>query len=731
MKQVIQNYRTGVLELVEVPTPTARAGRLLVRTAASVLSAGTERHLVEMGRKGLLGKALARPDLVRRVLDKARTDGLAETLQHVRQRLDTPVPLGYSAAGTVVQVGEGVAGFRVGDRVACGGQGVAVHAEVLCAPPTLVAPVPPGLSMDHAAFVMVGAIALHAIRLSRVQPGEWVAVIGLGLLGLLAVQMFRAAGCRVIGVDVVPAKLALAKSLGVEGVADSRAADVADVIETATGGRGVDATLITAATASNAPVELAARVTRVRGRIVAVGLVGLHIPRDLFFVRELEFVVSRASGPGLFDPDYEVHGEDYPYPYVRWTHQRNMAEFLRLAATGSVDLDPLITRRFPIARALDAYAAFQGEGGAQAIGILLEYPGPPGAGPAVVRFRQSGEARTPKGTIRVGLVGAGLFARTTLLPELRRVPGVHLAGVATLSGSSAHHAARAFGFDYATADPGEILKDDAVDCVLIATRHDSHARLAAAALRAGKDVFVEKPLALSVAELQEVAEAWREGAGQLMVGFNRRHSPHALAAREFLAGTTGPVLLHCRVNAGEVQPGSWVNDPLAGGDRVRGELCHFVDLAHFLLDGHAVAAEALPLPPKCANGPVEDVAVLLCFPDGSVADLVYTTRGHRSLARERIEGFRGGRAVVIDNFRVTRFYGPGGRRTRRTRPPDRGHRGELSTWFKALREGGPAPVAFATYVASTVVTFAVAEALAAHGRVDVDANTLAHCASSR
>ncbi len=731
MKQVIQNYRTGALEVVEVPAPVVRPGSVLVRTAASVVSAGTERHLVEMAKKSLLGKALARPDLVRRVLQKVRTDGVAETLQQVRQRLDTPLPLGYSASGSVIAVGEGVAGFRVGDPVACGGQGVAVHAEVLCAPPTLVVPIPPGVSMEAGAFGMVGAIPLHAIRLCHVHPGEWVAVIGLGLLGLLAVQMLRAAGCRVVGLDVVPDKLALAKTLGVEVVADSGARDVANTVEMATDGRGVDAVLITAGTSSNAPLELAARISRIRGRIVAAGLVGLDVPRHLFFERELELVVSRASGPGLYDPSYETHGEDYPYPYVRWTHGRNMAEFLRMVGTGAVDSAPLITHRFPISRALEAYSVLQGEGGARPIGILLEYPTQEAAGPAVIRLRDGRDPHPPKGTIRVGLIGAGLFAKTTLLPELRRIPGLGLVGVATASGSSAHHVARAFGFDYATANPQEILDDPGIDCVMIATRHDSHARLVAAALRAGKDTFVEKPLALTLAELLDVAEAWRAGGGRLMVGFNRRHSPHAVAAKTFLAAGTGPAILHCRVNAGDVPAGSWVNDPLAGGDRVRGEVCHFVDLAHCLLDEHAVAAEAVGLPPKRSGDPVEDLLATLLFPQGSVANLVYTARGHRSLPRERVEGFRASRATVIENFRVTRFYGAGALPTLRTWRLDRGHHGALSAWFAALREGGQVPVPFSTYAASTLATFAVAEALTERRRVPLDSEVLARCAGPR
>lgn len=727
MKQVIQNYRTGTLEVATVPEPLVRPGSLLIQTAASVVSVGTERHLVEMAEKGLLGKALTRPDLVRRVLDKVRTDGLAETIQQVRQRLDTPVALGYSAAGRVIAMGENVTGVAVGDLVACGGQGVAVHAEVLCALPTLVAPVPAGVGADHAAFAMIGAIALHAVRVGRAQPGEWVAVIGLGLLGLLAVEILKAAGHRVVAADIVPAKLELARAFGAELVVGAGAPDVAAQIMAATQGYGVDVAVITAATSSNAPLELAAKVARVGGRVVAAGLVGLTIPRHLFFERQLELVVSRASGPGLYDPSYEVHGRDYPYPFVRWTHARNMAEFLRLVATGQVVLDPLITHRVPVAQAAHAYALLRGERNAHPIGIVLEYPAAaPARAPITRVMLESRPAPRGKGELRIGLIGAGLFARTTLLPELRRLGGVRLTGVATTSGASAEHTARTFGFEYATTDPSEILNEPSVDSVIIATRHDSHARLVAAALRAGKDVFVEKPLALSREELHDIIAAWQTGNRRLMVGFNRRHSPHSIAAREYLGTAAGPWLVNCRVNAGDVPSGSWVNDPVAGGDRIRGELCHFVDLARFLIGQEVVAVEAAGFPPR-ADAPPEDVVAVLVFADGSLANLVYTASGHRALARERIEGFRGGRVAIVENFRVTRFYGAGRPRTRRTWRLDRGYQGELLTWLGALREGAPSPVPFASYVASTIATLGVAKALATRHRVDLDLGLLVQC----
>ena len=728
MRQVIQNYRTGALEVVEVPDPVGRPGNLLVRTAASVVSTGTERHLVEMAQKSLVGKALSRPDLVRRVWEKVCTDGVFETYEQVRRRLETPVALGYSASGIVAAVADGISGFRVGDRVACGGQGFAVHAETLCAPPTLAILVPPEVSMEEAAFAMVGAVPLHAIRLARTEPGEWIGVIGLGLLGLIAVQILVAWGYRVIGMDVVEKKLELAKSLGAEVVAYSSEPSVVKLVEEMTGGKGLDAVIIAAGTSSSLPLEVAAQITRIKGRVVATGLVGLRVPRHLFFERELELVVSKASGPGLYDPEYESGGKDYPYPYVRWTHGRNMAEFLRLVAKGSVDLKPLITHRFPIAQAVEAYTALQNHQAENPIGIVLQYPeGVSRQATVSVSGIDGGpqKRREPNSTIHVGFIGAGLFARTTLLPEIKRMDNIRLVGVAALTGASAQHAARAFKFEYATTDAEKIIHDPDIRCVFIVTRHDSHARLVAGALRAGKDVFVEKPLALNVTELLEVAGAWQQGKGRLMVGFNRRHSPHAEVTKAFLQTAGGPFLIHCRVNAGDVPAGSWVNDPNSGGDRVRGELCHFVDLTCYIVDASPVAVEATGLVPGREGEPIGDLVAVVHFSDGSVANLVYTARGHRSLERERVEGFRGGRIAVIENFRTTRFYGPQAPRTFRSWRLERGYRNELAAWFQAVRKGNPAPVPFAAYGASTLATLSIADALRTGGRVSLDPSTLA------
>jgi predicted dehydrogenase/threonine dehydrogenase-like Zn-dependent dehydrogenase len=731
MLQVIQSYRTGSLEVVEVPDPSISRGRILVRTGASIVSAGTERHLVEMAQKSLVGKALARPDLVRRALDKVKTDGVLEAVQQVRQRLDSPVPLGYSAAGTVLAVGEGIVGVGVGDRLACGGQGVAVHAELLVTPQTLIAPIPPEVSLEAGAFGMVGAIPLNAIRLARLQPGEWVAVIGLGLLGLLAVQLLRAMGCRVLGLDVAADRLALGTQLGTHAVLDSTSPSTTAAVAEITRGQGVDAAVILAATPSNAPLELAAQIARVRGRIVAAGLVGLEVPRQLFFERELELVVSRASGPGAFDGSYEIHGRDYPYPFVRWTHARNMAEFLRQVAEGAVKLEPLITHRFPIQDARQAYETLQGETGERPIGIVLQYPHE--EAPRVRRVQTITDKwkGAGRGETGVGLIGAGLFAKTTLLPELQRCPSLRLIGVATASGTTARHIARSFGFAYAAADAAELIGDAGIQCIFVLTRHESHARLAAAALTAGKDVFVEKPLALSLEELLAVEEAWRKGGGRLMVGFNRRHSPHALAAKAFLDRSSGPILITCRVNAGDLPHGSWVNDPEAGGDRIRGELCHFADLAGFLIDQDPIEVQAKGLPSRVTSEPPQDVVATISYADGSIANLVYTARGDRRLPRERIEGFRAGTAFLIDNFRCTHFFGPGAPRVKRSWRLDRGYRGELGVWCEMLRRGVAAPVPFAAYAASTLTTLAVTEAITERRSVRVSAEALARCARPR
>lgn len=726
MKQVIQNYRTGILEVVEVPSPLVRPGTLLVRTLCSLLSSGTERMVVDIARKSLVGKALARPDLVRRVIDKVRSDGAFEAFQQVVHRLDAPVPLGYSCAGEVIAVGKGISGFQLGELVACGGQGVATHSEVVCAPITLTTHIPSEVTPAQAAFAMVGAIALHAVRLVGAGVGDFVAVVGLGLLGLLAAQVLKASGCRVIGIDVSPERVDLARNLGVELAVCRGESHPVALTQAATQGRGVDGVLIMAATASDEPIELAAQLSRERGRIVATGLVGLNVPRHLFYEKELEFLVSRSSGPGMYDPHYQEHGQDYPYSYVRWTHGRNMAHFLQMVSTGQVRLEALVSHRFPIERAPEAYAALTSNGPSRCIGILLEYPKQAEVGPSRVRLLPEPQ-RPARDKVCLGVIGAGLFARTTLLPELSRLEGIELRNIAAASGSSAHHAARKFSFIYATTDAQEIIADPEVDCVMVLTRHNLHASFAVDALEAGKDVFVEKPLALTFEELKEIVRAWRKNKGRVMVGFNRRHASHAVAARRFLAARAGPAVIVCRVNAGDVPATSWVNDPAEGGGRILGEVCHFADLVQFLTNSQIARVQVAVPASKPAGHAVDDLAATVELVDGSVGNIVYTTRGPRSLSRERVEIFSQGSACVIDNFRATRFFGLSHPPRVYTWRQDRGYRGELASWIQALRQGKAAPVPFQEYVSATLATFALAEGIKAGAPVEVDRSLLGQC----
>jgi len=462
---------------------------------------------------------------------------------------------------------------------------------------------------------------------------------------------------------------------------------------------------------------------------VATGLVGLTIPRQLFYEKELEFRVSRSSGPGLYDPDYEQRGNDYPFPYVRWTHGRNMAHFLNMLGAGQVRVRPLISHRFRVEDATEAYRTLTDgtDGGASpAVGVVLEYPRLGEAGPSRVELRREAP-RPARGRVRLGVIGAGLFARTTLLPELSRLGNIELRQVAAASGVSAHHVARKFGFAYATTDAQEIIADPEVDCVFVLTRHNLHARLVVDALAAGKDVFVEKPLALKLEELEAVVKAWRESSGRLMVGFNRRHSSHARAARRWVEGRGGPAMMACRVNAGDVPRSSWVNDPGEGGGRILGEVCHFVDLAQYLAGAPIVRVQATALGAGRPGQAPEDLAATFELADGSVANLVYTAQGHRSLPRERVEVFSQGAVGVIENFRRTRFFGRGCPRDLRTWRSDRGHRNELELWIRALGQGEPAPVAFGEYVATTLATLALAEAIRTPGAVEVDLALLERC----
>ncbi|MGB2910620.1 MAG: bi-domain-containing oxidoreductase, partial [Anaerolineales bacterium] len=605
MKQLLQNLRTGETLVAEVPIPTPQYGQALVRTAGSLVSSGTERMIVEFAEKSLLAKARSRPDLVRQVFDKTRREGVLSTAEAALNRLEQPMPLGYSSSGRIVALGEGTTEFHVGQRVACAGGGYAVHAEYAAVPINLLAPLPDGVDFESAAFTTLGAIALHGFRLAEVQLGERVAVIGLGLLGLLAAGIANAAGCRVLGIDPNPERVDLAKKMGAEAVTRNQAEGAAGAFSK---GIGCDGILICADTTSNDPVELAGAIARDRARVIAVGAVGLEIPRKVYFEKELAFLNSRSYGPGRYDPTYEESGHDYPVGYVRWTEGRNLEAFVDLLTAGRLDVKPLITHRFPIDQAAEAYELITGKKDEPFLGVLLTYPEAKQEGEEVdkgviVRTRESNQVNlTPilaeiKG-VTVGVLGAGNFATSVMLPAMSKIPDIHLLGIASASGLSAQYAADRYGFSYADSDEVRIINDPDINTVAVLTRHNLHSRQVLSALRTGKHVFCEKPLAINETELNEIEQLMQgeRNKGEennspitpiryplLTVGFNRRFAPLARRMKDFLTNCPEPLVAHYRVNAGYLPLNHWLHDPDQGGGRIIGEGCHFVDFLTFLV----------------------------------------------------------------------------------------------------------------------------------------------------
>jgi predicted dehydrogenase len=680
-----------------------------VANRCSLISAGTERSKIEMGEKNLLQKARSRPDLAHKVVERARVEGVGQAIRVTRDRLDTLAPLGYSSAGVVERLGSGVAGIVPGQRVACAGAGWANHAELVVVPRNLIARVPDGVRFEDAAYATVGAIAMHGVRRADTALGERVGVIGLGLVGQLAVRLVAAAGCDAIGLDLDRRAVELARSAGARAFArDAPGLEAAVLAET--DGLGLDAVLVCAATRSTDPLELAARLARDRGRLVVVGDVPIEVPRALMYEKELDVRLSRSYGPGRYDRDYEEGGRDLRPGYVRWTEQRNLQAFVDLIGQGRVDPSPLTTHRFPVDRADEAYAVLAArEGQGRAFGVLLDYPEattsrPTSTGAAGRREPRSRKARA----VRVGVIGAGTFARSTLLPALLKA-GAELGTVSTASGLSAADVAQRFGFRAAANDASELLEDPRLDAVVIATRHSTHASLATAALRAGKAVFVEKPLAVDEAGVVDIEVALADHDGILMAGFNRRFAP--LTERTKLAlGGAGGELICVRVNAGPLAAEHWLNDLEDGGGRLVGEGCHFVDLIAHLAPGRIVSVHAYAVPDL--DRPLEasdSVAALLRFDSGCVGSLVYTGAGDRRLPKERIEAHCGGISAVIDDFRRLEIFADG-KRTEVKQTQDKGHVGQIETWVAAVA-GRAQPPAPSTYLASTRATLALADSL--------------------
>ena len=717
MLQLIQSLGSGEVALVEVPEPVAAPGRVVIATTHSVISAGTERAGLELAGRSLAGKALERPDQVRQVLEKARTEGVRRTVELVRTRLSEPVPMGYSSVGTVLACGEGVTGIRPGDRVASNGP----HAEVVSVPRNLCAPVPAGVPGEEAAFAVLGAVALNGVRLARVELGGTALVVGLGLIGQLAVGLLRAAGVRVFGTDPDAERCRLALRMGASAAAPELGAAA---VEEATGGAGADAVIIAAATRSNAPVETAVAAVRKKGRIVLVGVSGLELDRRPFYFKECEFVVSCSYGPGRYDPLHEERGIDYPLPYVRWTEGRNIRAVLELMADGALDVRPLISHRFPFERAVDAYRMIE-RGEEPYLGVVFEYrAGAEGAAERAEGPREASRAvprRTPAertvepaggGAVGLGVVGAGSFARSVLLPAARDTGRFALRSIASASGLSAADAARRFAFAAVARDVDEVLADEEVRAVAILTRHREHAALVVRALEAGRHVFVEKPLALSAAELEAVEAAVEAAPGRLlMVGFNRRFSPAARAVRAFFRDAGAPLTVSIRMNAGPLDPGHWTQDPAEGG-RIVGEACHAIDLAAYLTGSPPVRVFAESIGGDRAPAVTEDQTfITLRHADGSVSSVAYLAGGDRAFPKERVEVFGAGRVAVIDDFRRAEGVRGGRRRRLWAGGRDKGHRAELEAFARAIREGGPWPIPWETLRAVTLAALGAVESL--------------------
>jgi len=685
MQQVIQSLADGTTSLAAVPAAAPRRGELLIQSRCSLVSAGTERMLVDFGKANWLDKARQQPDKVQQVLEKARTDGLLTTLDAVRSKLDQPLPLGYCNVGTVVAVGEGVQGFKPGDRVASNG----AHAELVVVPQLLCALIPQDVCDEAAAFTVLASIGLQGIRLAAPSLGETFLVSGLGLIGLLTAQLLQAQGCRVLGLDPDPGKCRLAASFGIEALALGSGPEPLPWIFEHTEGVGVDGVLITAATASSEPMHLAAEACRQRGRLVLVGVTGLELRRDLFYKKELTFQVSCSYGPGRYDPAYEQHGHDYPLGFVRWTQQRNFQAVLQALASGSLRTEALISHRYPIAQAPEAYALLTGS--EPCLGILLQYPG--SADPAQrtipLPLTPASVSSAPVAAPLLSVIGAGNYASRILIPAFARA-GARFHTLAASSGLGPSQLGPRHRFRQASTDIAATIADPAAQALVIATRHDSHAALVQQALAAGKHVFVEKPLCLTAAELEAIEASLAHSSGLLMVGFNRRFAPLLLELRQQLSRLPGPRAFMYICNAGAIPADHWTQDPERGGGRLLGEACHFVDLLRHLAGS---PIEQLQLLSAADSKPRPDTFSLsLRFTDGSIGTVHYFANGSKAFPKERLEVFASGRVLRLDNYRTLKAWGLPGFRTRRSLAQDKGQLACCSAFLQAIRSGGPAPI---------------------------------------
>jgi len=680
LKQVVQNYKTGEVKLREVPVPECDSKRVLVRNRFSLISIGTERSTIEFGKKSLAGKSKARPDLVRRVWEKAKKEGLLKTWQEAMGRLDTPTPLGYSCTGEILECGNVITEVSPGDRVACIGQGFASHAEIVSIPANLMVKIPDGVPDEQASFGMLGVIALHGIRCGGLTFGGRVAVMGLGLLGLLTLQMLRAYGCEVMGFDPDPEKVNLAKQLGLEEVV-GQATDLSTIVETKTHSLGVDAVLITAATKKRDPVDQAIQLCRSKGRIVIVGLADIHPDRNELWQKEIEIIVSRAAGPGSMDPLYEIEGVDLPIGDVRWTQKRNLEEFLRLLQKEIIDVNLLISHRFPIESAEAVYSKLVSGSLSNPVGVLLEYPESIALHRRLKLPNTSFKTRSRTDSIITGVIGAGLFGKALLLPAIQKEKELFLHTIVTRSGANSEHNSRKFGFENQATEEAAVWESEEIEAVIGLTPHHHHASLVDSAIRNGKSLFLEKPLCISEEELQNL-ESMAESESELpviIVGHNRRFSPHTKQLQKWLLLRKNPMVLQLRVNSGFVPSDHWVHSEEEGRSRIVGEMTHFIDLLQALTGTSAIRVHAERIGGDNRSAVNNDnLAVTMKFKDGSVANLTYAASGDKSYSREELEVFFEGNTLVSEDFRFSKRHFNGKTETFKTKGQQMGYREELN-----------------------------------------------------
>ncbi len=696
MKQVLQNQKTGKTELADVPAPQVKNGYVLIRTRRTLISPGTERAVLEFGKASILEKAVRNPEKVRMVLERLKTEGIFETYEAVTRKLEQRIPLGYCNAGTVLEIGKGVYHVRPGDRVASNGK----HAELVNVPANLCVKIADTVSDEEATFTVLGAIGLEGLRLAKPTLGETFVVIGLGLVGLITVQLLLANGCRVLGIDMDAHRLSLGRKFGAHVVDLSVGSDPVATALAFSRERGVDGVLVTASTASSDPIHQAARMCRKRGRIILVGVTGLELSREEFYEKEISFQVSCSYGPGRYDPLYEEHGQDYPFGYVRWTEQRNMEAMMDLLASHKIDVQSLISHRFPLRNVEPAYEVLSS--GAPSLGIILEYeqnielPDQLLRSSTVSLKKRDDRGEWLSGSPVVSFIGAGDHALRILIPAFQNT-GVTMRSIATSTGTTCYQAAKRFGFQEATTDANSLLADPVVNCIVIATRHDTHSRFTKAALGLGKHVFVEKPLAISREGLNEVVSLFAEQSLDskpiLTVGFNRRFAPHIQKIRELLRGCSGPKSFVMTVNAGSIPSDNWIQDPYTGGGRIIGEACHFIDLLRYLAENSITSVQAESMELSSSNLLCPDTTTFtLKFQDGSIGTIHYFANGHKTFPKERLEIFCSGKIIQLNNFKKLRAWGWPGFKKMNLWKQDKGHDNLVRAFVEAVKAGGPPPI---------------------------------------